>query len=145
MAGSVHRYYDGIIENADVYADASHTLIYDLTTAQTLKVEFHLGDIVYYVNNCQIGCTGGEYQLQIFPFADLFKYTEKIKDNRIFLLLPMTVVTKQDIHDLKQKLSYIPGIILYDTPVCHQMANYIIYGLMRMLDSLDELYKKHLY
>ena len=123
-------YYDGVIDDADGYVDDPRTFIYDLTPTQTLKIEFHPGDIVYYVNDEQIGCTGGEYQLQVFPFADLLKYTEEIKDDRIFiLLLPLTVITEQDIDDATQKLSYILGVLLYDTPVYRQIVDCIVRGL----------------
>lgn len=124
-------YYDDVIEDADGYVDDPRTLLYDLAPTQTLKIEFHPGDIVYSINDCQIGCTGGEYQLQVFPFADLLKYVDEIKDNRIFLLLlPLTTITKQDLDQARQKLSYIFGVLIDNTPVYRQITNSIIYGLL---------------
>lgn len=86
------KYYDGVLEETDGYIDEPETFIYDLTSTRTLKIEFHPGDTIYYINDKEIACTGGEYSIQIFPFSDLLKYAEEINDNRIFfLLLPITL------------------------------------------------------
>ncbi len=123
-------YYDGILEESDGYIDNPKTLTYNLTSTQILKIEFHPCDIVYYINNNQIGCTGGEYNIFIFPLADLFKYTENNIDDHIFLLLlPLTIIHKQDVNYAKKKISNILSSF-FDTSICNQLTNSIIYGLM---------------
>jgi len=59
------------LDETDGYIDNPETVICNLTATQTIKIEFHPGDTVYYVNDKQIACTGGEYNIQIFPFTAL--------------------------------------------------------------------------
>lgn len=123
-------YYDGILDESDGYIDNPKTFTYNLTPAQILKIEFHPCDIVYYINNNQIGCTGGEYHIFIFPFADLFKYTENNIDDRIFLLLlPLTIIHKQEVLYAEKKIYNIVRLF-FDESICSQLTNSIIYGLM---------------
>lgn len=123
-------YYDGILDESDGYIDNPKTFTYNLTSAQILKIEFHPCDIVYYINNNQIGCTGGEYSIFIFPFADLFKYTQDHIDDRIFLLLlPLTVIHKQDVLYAAKKIYHIL-CFFFDETTCNQLTNSILYGLM---------------
>ena len=123
-------YYDGILDKSDGYSDNPKTFTCNLTSTQILKIEFHLCDIVYYINNNQIGCTGAEYHIFIFPFADLLKYAKNNTDNRIFLLLlPLTIIYKQDIQYAITKISTILNNI-FDTPFCNQLAEIIVYGLL---------------
>lgn len=56
------KYYDGVLEKSDGYLDEPEILICELTPTQTLKIEFHPGDMVYY-NDKQIACTGGHYNI----------------------------------------------------------------------------------
>lgn len=81
------KWYDGVLEETDGYIDEPETLICNLTSSQTLKIEFHPGDTVYYVNDRQIAATGGEYSIQIFSLVDLLHYMKSRNDSRIFLLL----------------------------------------------------------
>lgn len=124
------KYYDGVLEETDGYIDEPETLICDLTATQTLKIEFHPGDTVYYINDRQIACTGGEYNIQIFPLADLLKYIEEKPDKRILLLLlPLTIISNQDIDHAMEIISNVLQEI-FDKHLCDQFANSIIYGLM---------------
>ena len=123
------KYYDGVLEETDGYIDEPETLICDLTSTQTLKIEFHPGDTVYYINNRQIACTGGEYSIQIFPLTDLLKYTEEKNDNRILLLLlPLTIISNQDMDHATEIISNVLKEI-FDEHLCDQFANSIVYGL----------------
>lgn len=123
------EYYDGVLEEADGYIDNPKTLICNLTSAQTLKIEFHPGDIVYYINDNQIACTGPEYNIQIFPFTDLLKYPQAESDNRIFLLLlPLTTICKEDTDNAIKIISNILTNIFCE-PFCNRLASSIVYGL----------------
>ena len=124
------KYYDGVLDETDGYVDDPEMLIYKLTDTQTLKIEFHPGDIVYYVNDKQIACIGGEYMIQIFPFADLLKYMECQKDNRLFLLLlPLVIIGEEEVSCATKIIS---GALeeIFDTSLCNQFARCIVYGLM---------------
>lgn len=124
------KYYDGVLEETDGYIDEPEMLICKLTDAQTLRIEFHPGDIVYYVNDKQIACTGGEYKIQIFPFADLLKYMESQKDNRLFLLLlPLVIIGEEEVSCATEIISSALEEV-FDKSLCNQFAKCIIYGLM---------------
>ncbi len=128
--GNFTKYYDGVLEETDGYIDEPETLICELTSTQTLKIEFHPGDTVYYINDRQIACTGGEYNIWIFPFTDLLKYTDETNDKQIFLLLlPLTVISDQDMDHAAEIISNILKEI-FDENLCDQFANSIVYGLM---------------
>ena len=121
------KYYDGIFEESDGYVDEPETLICKLVPNQILKIEFHPGDNVYYVNNKQIACTGGHYHIQIIPFQDLLKTT---KDKQLFLLLlPLAIIDNQD---KDQALQIISNALqkIFDQSLCSQYAACIVNGLM---------------
>lgn len=128
--GNFTKYYDGVLEETDGYIDEPETLTCKLTSTQTLKIEFHPGDTIYYINDRQIANTGGEYKIQIFPLADLLCYMERENDKRIFLLLlPLSVIKNQDMDNATEIISNILQEI-FDKYLCNQLANSIVYGLM---------------
>lgn len=123
-------YYEGILDESDGYIDNPKTFTYNLTSTQTLKIEFHPCDIVYYINNNQIACTGGEYSIFIFPFVDLLKFTQDYIDDQIFLLLlPLSIIHKQDVLYATKKIYHILHLF-FDESICNQLTDSIIYGLM---------------
>lgn len=128
--GNFTRYYDGVLEETDGYIDEPETLICNLTSTQILKIDFHPGDTIYYINDRQIACTGGDYNIQIFPLTDLLKYMESRNDNRIFLLLlPLTVIRNQDVANATEIISNILQEF-FDKHLCLKFASSIVYGLM---------------
>lgn len=128
--GNFTKYYDGVLEETDGYIEEPETLICPLSEAQTLKIEFHPGDTVYYINDRQIANTGGEYQIQIFPLADLLRYREGGNDRRIFLLLlPLTVITDEDISQVTEMTVNVLQEF-FEKSLCDRLAKSIMYGLM---------------
>lgn len=124
------KYYDGVLEETDGYIDEPETLICNLTSSQTLKIEFHPGDTIYYINDRQIACTGGEYHIHIFSLTDLLNFVGIKKDKRIFLLLlPLAIIDSQDIDDATEVISNALQEI-FDKHLCRQLAESIAYGLM---------------
>lgn len=124
------RYYDGVLNEADGYVDDPEMVTYNLTPAQTLKIEFHPGDTLYFVNDKQIACTGGEYAIHIFPFTDLVNFVKEIHDYRIFcLLLPLTVIRNQDADNAVEIISNVLTEI-FDVNLCNQFAKSIVCGLV---------------
>lgn len=123
------RYYDGIFEKSDGYLDEPEMLMCKLTDTQTLKIEFHPGDTVFYINDRQIACTGGEYKIQIFPFADLLDYMESQKDNRLFLLLlPLVIISEKEVPFANEIISSALEKVV-DKSLCDQFAKCIVTGL----------------
>ena len=124
------KYYDGVIEESDGYIDDPETFTCNLTPAQRLKIEFHPGDTVYFINDKQIGCTGGEYCIQIFPFSNLSKYLDTEKDHRIFLLLlPLTVIDAQETESASKMISNVLKEI-FEENLCNRFAQSIVSGLI---------------
>lgn len=121
------KYYDGVLEESDGYVDEPETIICELVPTQILKIEFHPGDTVYYINDKQIACTGGHYNIQVIPFKELLN---SIKDRQIFLLLlPLAVIDSLDKDEATQIISNVlQGI--FDKRLCGQYANCIVNGLM---------------
>lgn len=128
--GNFTKYYDGVLEDSDGYLDDPETLICDLTATQTLKIEFHPGDTIYYINDKQIACTGGEYHIQIFPLADLLNFTGSKNDKRIFLLLlPLTIVSSQETAAATEIITDALQEI-FPQHLCSQLAKSIVFGLL---------------
>lgn len=124
------KYYDGVFEETDGYVDNPEMLICKLTDTQTLKIEFHPSDTIFYINDSKIACTGGEYNIQIFPFTDLLKYIESRKDNRLFLLLlPLVVIGEKDIVCAIEIISSALQEV-FDKSLCNQFAKCIVNGLI---------------
>lgn len=123
-------YYDGVLDESDGYIDTPKTFCYNLTSNHSLKIEFHPGDIVYFINHKQIACTGSHYHIQIFPFTDLLTYMEAQKDNRLFLLLmPLTYIVKKDTEEAVKTIKDILNRI-FDLSFVETIVNSIVYGLI---------------
>ena len=121
------KYYDGVLEESDGYVDEPEILICELAPIQTLKIEFHPGDTVYFINDKQIACTGGHYDIQVIPFKELLN---SIKDRQIFLLLlPLAVIDNQDTDEATQIISNVLQKI-FDKHLCSQYAGCIVTGLI---------------
>jgi hypothetical protein len=121
------KYYDGVLEKSDGYVDEPEILICELAPIQTLKIEFRPGDTVYFINDKQIACTGGHYDIQVIPFKELLN---SIKDRQIFLLLlPLAVIDNQDKDEATQIISNVLQKI-FDKHLCSQYAGCIATGLI---------------
>ena len=121
------KYYDGVLEESDGYLDEPETLICELTPAQTLKIEFHPADTVYYINDKQIACTGGHYNIQVIPFKDLLIF---IGNKQIFLLLlPLAVIDNRDKDEAVPVIAKVLQKIL-DKRLSGRYAECIVNGLM---------------
>ncbi len=121
------KYYDGVLEKSDGYVDDPEILIYELAPAQTLKIEFHPGDTVYFINDKQIACTGGHYNIQVIPFKELWN---PIINKQIFLLLlPLAVIDNSDKGKATQIISNVLQEI-FDKRLCSQYADCIVNGLI---------------
>lgn len=115
-------YYEGVFEECDGYLDEPRTMEFELAVDQKLTIEFHPGDIVYYVNGEVLGCTGPHWKLQVIPFAELQKLEEVSGGNELFwLLLPLAKVAADEEQEvgmvLEQKLQE-----LFPAEVCEKLA-----------------------
>ena len=121
------KYYDGVLEESDGYVDEPETLICELAPAQTLKIEFHPGDTIYFINDKQIASMGGHYNIQVIPFKELLN---AIKDRQKFLLLlPLAVIDYQDQDKAAQIISNALQEI-FEKHLCSRYAGCIVTGLL---------------
>lgn len=127
-------YYDGIFEENDGYTDEPQTFIAQLTPSQKLKIEFHPGDTLYFINDQQIGCTGPHYVLQVFPLAALLEYTKNGTWQEMFLLLlPLVSIRKEDAACAAEIIQNILHNFLQHS-FCEQITKLILCGLMEESD-----------
>ena len=121
------KYYDGVLAESDGYLDEPETLIFELTPAQTLKIEFHPADTVYYFNDKQIACTGGHYKIQVIRFKDLLNFVEN--KQTFLLLLPLAVIDNSEINEA---VSVIANALqkIFDKCLCSRYAECIVNGLI---------------
>ena len=61
-------YYEGVLDESDGYLENPTTLEEELLPGKILKIEFHPGDILYFINGEQVGSTGPHYELQRIPY-----------------------------------------------------------------------------
>ena len=73
-------YYDGILEESDGYLDEPTTLETSLSQERMLKIQFHPGNTLYYINGEKIGSTGPHWELQTFLMRKSDRYWSRNKD-----------------------------------------------------------------
>lgn len=102
------NYYNGVFEENDGYVDNPNSIIVQLNNHNELIIEFHPGDVIFFMNNLKIGCTGPDYRIGVIPID---KYIELTKDlcyeNKLFLL-PMVEIKAYE----ETKFREIVGIII---------------------------------
>lgn len=122
-------YYDGVLDESDGYVDNPACFEYALTPDRKLRIDFHPGDIVYSVNGKQIGCTGGEYSIQVFGYGPLHSWAEEQSNQLIYLLLlPLAAVEAENADAAKDSVS---GVLrkIFGQELAERLAGSIVYGL----------------
>lgn len=114
-------WYDGILEECDGYLDEPAYVEADFL-GDKLKVEFHPGDICFYLNGTEIGSTGPCYKLNSLPF-DRIKAVEKCE--LFWLVLPLAIVGENDknaaVEFLADRLTEI-----FDESICKTLATVMV-------------------
>lgn len=95
-------YYDGIFDEGDGYIDDPTTLEIELSTREKLYIEFHPEDMLYFIDNEKIGCTGPHYFIHKYAWQKFVSYTCSLSCDKKILLLPMLAVKDGEKNDLKQ-------------------------------------------
>ena len=76
-----------------------------MSTSNSLFIEFHPGDTIYFIDDNEIGCTGPEYVIQKINWTEFCKYTETLSSGEKILLLPMLAFDNED-QELLQQVIY---------------------------------------
>ena len=89
-------YYDGVFEENDGYIDNPNSIIVQLNNHKELIIEFHPGDVIFFMNSIKIGCTGAHYSIGAIPMDEYIELTKDLcYENKLFLL-PMVEVKEYD-------------------------------------------------
>lgn len=89
------NYYEGVFEENDGYIDNPNSILIKLNNHNELVIEFHPGDIVFYINNEKIGCTGSDYIIRVIGMNKYMELTKDLTYESKLFLLPM-VMSKED-------------------------------------------------
>ena len=79
------NYYDGVFEENDGYVDNPNSLIAHLNNQCELIIEFHPGDVIFFMNNIKVGCTGLDYSIEAISFDEYIELTKNLcYENKLF-------------------------------------------------------------
>lgn len=86
-------YYDGVLDESDGYLDSPTTLEVEIAPDKVLKIEFHPGDTLYFINNVKIGSTGPHWELGTIPYEEIRQLLALENGCQLYLLLlPLAVI-----------------------------------------------------
>lgn len=98
-------YYDGVLDESDGYLENPTTLEVPLAKDRVLKIEFHPGDILYFINDKLIGSTGSHWKLQTVPYEEMKRLLALENGQQLFLLLlPLAVIKQEDAVSARQEI-----------------------------------------
>ncbi|MDE7223219.1 MAG: immunity protein 19 [Acetatifactor sp.] len=122
-------YYEGVLDESDGYLDDPATLEEMLSQDKILKIEFHPGDILYFINDERIGSTGPHWELQAIPYKELERLLSLRTGRQLFLmLLPLASIEEEEAqyareNIAKQMENYFPESL------CESVSRCIAAGL----------------
>lgn len=98
-------YYEGVLDESDGYLEHPTTLEAMLPD-KILKIEFHPGDILYFINDEQVGSTGPHWEVQTIPYKDVEQLLSLKNGRQLFLLLlPLTFTGEEEIQSVRKKVA----------------------------------------
>lgn len=89
-------YYDGVFEENDGYVENPNAISVHLNNHNELTIEFHPGDIIFFMNDFEIGCTGPDYRIKVISFAEYCELTRNLGYENKLLLLPIVIVDEDE-------------------------------------------------
>lgn len=122
-------YYEGVLDETDGYAEEATTLEVPVTNMETLKIEFHPGDIIYYMNDKEIASLGPHFKLQAMSYKKIEKISKGEYERELyFLLLPIAKLDKTYISVAEDKTRELLPC-LFPLDICEDIKKCIINGL----------------
>ena len=123
-------YYEGICDESDGYLDDPTTLEEALTTDKILKIEFHPGDILYFINDDQVGSTGPHWELQAIPYKEVEQLLSLQNGRQLFLLLlPLAFMEAEEAEDVRREIE-AQMRNYFSNSLCEKVSRCIAAGLM---------------
>lgn len=92
--------YDGVFDESDGYVAEPNTLEIVVCDNNKILIEYHPGDIIYYINDIKIGCTGPHYIIRKISWKDYSNYFRDLDNDIKLLFLPMVYITVENINEL---------------------------------------------
>lgn len=124
-------YYDGVLDENDGYLENPTTLETTLPGGKTLRIEFHPGDILYFINDEQIGSIGPHWKLQTIPYCDVEQLLSLENGRQLFLLLlPLAFIDSEE-NEAETIRTKIAQQMPHDFPetICDGVSKCIVAGL----------------
>lgn len=122
-------YYDGILDESDGYLDEPSTLEMSLSQERTLKIQFHPGDTLYYINEEKIGSTGPHWELQTVPYEEIRQISEQKQGCQLYLLLlPLAMIKQEEAASARKEIAGQMGKYFPES-LCESISKCIVTGL----------------
>ena len=123
-------WYDGVLDESDGYLDDPAFLEAPLTQGRTLKIEFHPGDTLYYVDGEEIGSTGPHWKLRTVPYKELEKLLPLEQGWQLFLLLlPLASLERKEAPAAQQAIK-VQMMHCFGADLCENVSKCIVSGLL---------------
>ena len=126
---------DSILDEGDGYLEDPAYIDEELNDECRLKIEFHPGDTIYYLNGNKVGSIGPHYELNGIPFeliknADMIDYGEEL----FWLCLPMVSIQNEAVEQVSiliaDKIEVLFNKGIFDKRIREDILRYIIGQLM---------------
>ena len=114
--------------------DDTDSIMIELNNHNELIIEFHPGDVIFFMNNCQIGCTGPEYKIKAITFKEYTELTKDLSLEKKLFLLPMVEVNENETTEFSELLS----MLLSNYSISSSCKNQIIEIIINNCLTLDE-------
>lgn len=121
-------YFDGILDENDGYLESPATLEVSLNPDETLTIEFHPCDTIYFINGLQIGNTGPHYTLQVLPYNKLKQVLLENGNELFFLLLPLAFVKEEETNSATQQICSLMTRY-FPKHLCESLSKCIVCGM----------------
>ena len=102
------NYYDGVFDEGDGYVDNPNAISIPLNNNELL-IEFHPGDVLFYMNAIEIGRTGPDYNIGVISFNEYIDLTRDLSYETKLFLLPMVGVKECDMLQFREIVESIIG------------------------------------
>ncbi len=123
-------YCDGVLEERDGYLDDPTTLTAALDGGDTLKIAFHPGDTIFFLNDTEIGCTGPHHRAGTVSCNRLRRLLPLENGAALFqLLLPMARVTPEEAGEIRPLLREHLERMGVGLPLASELAECLLSGI----------------
>lgn len=122
--------YDGVLDECDGYLENPTTLTAHLNCHEVLKIEFHPGDVIFFINEKNIGSIGPHPITRSYPYKKLEQLLNVPKGNLLFLLLLPMARIESDCQDTARQTIECLLHHLFPEYLCNLLAQCIVYGLI---------------